>query len=182
MKCFNKILIFSLFMLSNYEKVVAHTYSITNLTGGDVKVMSRDFGNNKLHESEKLLKPYEKYKFSAAGLFSCLEKIFVTSFNKEKGAWIKLSAPFRIVEDDQFSNVMKKAIKLNKLLQETGEKLAIVYLEEMAITQQMVAGLVEAIEGIAAINFCRDVDFILVTDYDPLVRLNRVYALTSPKK
>ncbi len=178
MKCLNKIMVFFLFMLFSYGlDISAYTYTVTNLTGRDVKVQL-NWLNGKLNEEAELIRPYGTKIFSFKGL-NCLYKIIVSSFDEEEGKWITLLAPFRATDSKQFSKTQNAALEFNKLLKNVGEKLAIVYLEEMDISQEGLVGIVEASRVLSARNFCKDRDFILVLNYDPIIRFKRVFALTK---
>ncbi len=182
MKCLNKIMIFFLFMLFSYGvDISAYTYTISNLTGRDVKIELR-WMNGKLNEEAELIRPYGIHKFSFKGTkgSKCLYKIMVSSFDKDEGMEITLVAPFRDVGEELFGELTNYVLEFNQAVKEIGEELAIVKLEEMEVEQGGLAGALEASKVLYTRNFCKDRNLVLVLDYDPIIRLNRVYTLTPP--
>ena len=88
MKCFNKLMVFFVFMLFGYGvDTLAWAYEITNQTGGDVKVqLYWSFG--KLNEQADLIEAGAMRRFSFASRSThvlCLTQIMAST--KKSGKW-----------------------------------------------------------------------------------------------
>jgi len=196
MKHFNKMMIFFLFMLVSFGKdISAYRYTVTNLTGQQIKVrLYYAFGA--LNSQYDLIEFYGTTPFSFTGGKGglCLTKIMVSWFDTGLNRWIDgMMTPMQSMTSELF-NTTKSAIsafdqqvlKVGKLAAKFGEKGEIV--GEVINT---LAGVVEASVGLWEISLCRNRDFIIILapfklpDGSPLVIPGRPpvlvpYALTPP--
>jgi len=184
MKYLNKLMVFFLFMLFSYGiDTSAYTYTITNLTGKDVKVdLHYLFG--KLAKNKPIL-PYDTRKFRFGGwkIGLCLTKIIAKSFDRQKNRWITLPVPIKIIDAQLFNDTKNVIGKLNAAVRNIGKVAALAGPEGKAIISA-INGLTEVVDSATemwSISLCRGRDFVLVEDYDPLFKMNKIYALTPPE-
>ena len=184
MNYLNKAMILFLFMLASFGiDISAYTYTIANFTGRDVKVRLH-YAFGKLNKQNDLIEAYDTKAFSFKGgkIGLCLTSIWVTSFDEEKGKLITLPAPMKFVDDEYYEAVGRAIKEFSKAVKEIGEQAA-VFGPKGEIAAAVIAGLADAVEaskGLFDVSLCRGRDFMLIVDYDPVIKLDRVYALTSP--
>ena len=113
MKYNGKLMVFFLFMLFSYgSDIFGYTFTITNMTGRDVKVELRwVLGKlNKKGKNDNFIKKYDTYKFRLGGWETglCLTKIMV-SIQDSTGKWKKAKeAKIRVAKsEDRFQQLKK---------------------------------------------------------------------------
>ncbi len=189
MKYSNKTMIFFLFMLASFGvDVSAYTYTIANFTGRDVTVQLHQalsfVDKGKLTKKDVLIEAYDTkvLSFGKGQALLCLTKIWVTSFDEKKGKYTTLPAPMKFVDDEYyeavgsaitaFGDAVNKGVEGIKQLGPKGK-----------VAAAVIAGLTDAVEaskGLFDVSLCRGRDFMLIVDYDPVIKSDRVYALVSP--
>ncbi len=165
MKHFNKIMIFFLFILASFGRdISAYRYTITNLTGTDVKIQLFPF-----QKEFKLIHAYDTKVFSPKGIetIACLTKIMVSPFNEELNRWLgETKADIKAINEEQF-NKTKSAIKeFTSSIKTMGEAATIKGPKGVAV-KKIIDGLADMAVGATAlygVSLCRNRDFLLVLD------------------
>jgi len=185
MKCLNKLIVFFLFMLFGYGvDTFAYTYSIANMTSRDVKVQLHWVWGELTDRNE----PIDSYAtrrlhFEGSKTGLCLSKIIASSFDEKKNHWIELPVPIKIIDRQLFDGTKDTIGKFTNAVKEIGELAALAGPTGKAIAAaiQTLPELVSSIGEIWSISFCRSRDFIFILDYDPVIKIDRIYALTPPE-
>jgi len=188
MKYLNKLMVFFLFMLFSYGvDTSAYTYSFANMSGRDVRMeLHWVFGKlDKKGKNDKLIKKYETHKFHLGGWETglCLTKIIALSYDPEKKHLIELPVPIKIVDRKSFDRTKTAIGQFNKAVKEIGKGAALVGPKGKILSGVIsgVADLASILPEIWAVSLCRSRDFILVLDYDELLKIDKIYALTPPE-
>lgn len=184
MKYLNKTVVFFLFMLVSFGvDISAYTYTIANMTGRDVKVRLH-YELGKLNKQEDPIESYDTHIFSFTGgkIGACLTQIVVSSFDEEVNHLITLTAPIKVIDRELFDATIQSIKEFNTSVKKLGKLAALLGPTGVAVGVAIdaLADVVEATTGLYVSSLCRSRDFILVVDYDPVIKLNRVYALTHP--
>ena len=186
MKYLNKLMVFFLFMLFSYGvDTFAYTYSIANMTGRGVNVQLHWVKDTLNRKGGTWVNAFDTRKFNFGGwqVGLCLNKIIAKSFDEQKDHWIELPVPIKIIDRQLFDDTKDIIGRFTNAVKEIGKVVALAGAAGKAVATavQALPELVSSVQEIWSISFCRGRDFILILDYDPLIKMNRIHALTPPE-
>ncbi len=166
MKYFNKMMIFFLFILASFSRdISAYRYTVTNLTGTDVKIKLFPFQK----KESVLIHAYDTKVFSPKGLktLACLTKIMVSSFDEEMDRWLgERRAAIRAIDQEQFDQTKNAIKEFTASIKNMGEAAAFQGPKGVAISK-VVSGLSDMAVGATAlygVSLCRNRDFFIILD------------------
>ncbi len=183
MKYLNKLMVFCLSMLFGYGvDTFGYTYTIANMTDRDVNVQLHRIGGTLNKESGSWVGAYRTRKLHFGNAY-CLSKIIAKSLDTNIGKDIELPVPIKIIDRQLFDATKDVIGKFTEAVKAVGKVAALAGPAGKAIATaiQGLPELVSSIGDIWKISFCRSRDFIFILDYDPVVKIDRIYALTPPE-